>query len=121
MPPVPKHAAIRQSPARLRAAGAIAAAAILLLAPLTAQGDDAAAAAERGRNLAAGCAICHGSNGVSRDVVPSLAGMREADLVVTMQAYKAGARQGTVMPQLARGYSDAQIALIARWFAEQPR
>ena len=72
------------------------------------------------RNIAAGCSACHGTNGVSVSQVPSLAGMPRADIVLRMQEFKSGKRQGTVMPQLAKGYNDDQIELAAGWFAMQP-
>ena len=72
------------------------------------------------RNLAAGCSACHGTNGASASVVPSLAGAQRADLVLKMQEFKSGKRQGTIMPQLAKGYADEQIDLMATWFAAQP-
>ena len=52
--------------------------------------------------------------------MPSLAGTQRADIVAKMQDFKSGKRQGTVMPQLAKGYSDEQIDLAATWFAAQP-
>ncbi|MEO8345051.1 MAG: cytochrome C [Betaproteobacteria bacterium] len=73
------------------------------------------------RNLASSCAICHGTHGVSQGVVPSLAGTPKADLVAKLQEYKAGKRAGTIMPQLAKGYTDAQLELMAGWFAEQKK
>jgi len=72
------------------------------------------------RSIAAGCAACHGTNGVSVSPVPSLAGAQRADIVAKMQEFKSGKRQGTVMPQLAKGYTDEQIDLAAAWFAAQP-
>jgi sulfide dehydrogenase cytochrome subunit len=71
------------------------------------------------RNLAAACANCHGTNGVSQGGMPSLAGQAKTDLVRKMQDYKAGRTQGTIMPQLAKGYTDEQTDLIAGWFAAQ--
>ena len=71
------------------------------------------------RNIAAGCANCHGTNGLSQGSMPSLAGQSKADLLRKMQDYKAGRTPGTVMPQLAKGYTDEQIELIAGWFAAQ--
>ena len=71
------------------------------------------------RNLAATCANCHGTNGVSAGGTESLAGQGKADLVRKMQEYKAGTKPGTIMPQLAKGYTDAQIELLAGWFAAQ--
>ncbi len=71
------------------------------------------------RNIAAGCASCHGTNGVSRGGMSTLAGQSKSDLARRMQDYKAGRAQGTVMPQLAKGYTDEQIDLVAGWFAAQ--
>jgi cytochrome subunit of sulfide dehydrogenase len=69
------------------------------------------------RNIAASCSNCHGTNGASLGGMPSLAGQSKADLVRKMQDYKAGRATGTIMPQLAKGYTDEQIELSAGWFA----
>jgi cytochrome c553 len=78
----------------------------------------------RARALAATCAQCHGTDGRSAETgsaaVPSLAGLPAAQLVAQMTAFKNGTRSGTVMPQLAKGFSDAQIAQLAAWFAAAP-
>lgn len=73
------------------------------------------------RSLAATCAACHGTDGRSTadDAVPGLAGRPAEELVRLLQAFKSGTRAGTVMPQLAKGYDDAQIDLLARYFAAQ--
>ena len=73
-----------------------------------------------GRSLAATCANCHGTNGVSVGEVASLAGRPKDELVRKMQDFKAGRTQGTIMPQLAKGFTDPQIDVIAAWFAAQP-
>jgi cytochrome subunit of sulfide dehydrogenase len=74
-----------------------------------------------GRNLAAQCANCHGTNGKSADVVPSLAGQSAEDLVKKMQNYRDGKMPGTIMHQLAKGYSDEQVALIADYLSKQAK
>ena len=71
------------------------------------------------RNIAAACANCHGTNGVSKGGMPSLAGQPKAELVRKMQDYKSGRTPATIMPQLAKGYSDQEIDLMAGWFAAQ--
>jgi cytochrome subunit of sulfide dehydrogenase len=38
-----------------------------------------------------------------------------------LKAFKAGTRPATVMHQLAKGYSDAQIEQIAAFFAAQKK
>ena len=71
------------------------------------------------RSLAAGCANCHGTNGVSTGEVVSLAGKSKDEIVRMMQDFKTGRVSGTIMPQLAKGYTDEQIDLVAGWFAAQ--
>ncbi len=72
-----------------------------------------------GRDLAATCASCHGTSGVGAGRIQSLAGRSKGELVEMMLEFRSGTRPGTVMPQLARGYTDEQIALLSAWFAAQ--
>ncbi len=71
------------------------------------------------RNLSAGCANCHGTNGASKGGTASLAGQSKDVLVRKMQDYKAGKTPATIMQQLAKGYTDEQIELMAGYFAAQ--
>jgi sulfide dehydrogenase cytochrome subunit len=77
---------------------------------------------ENARNLAAGCAICHGTEGkaVTPNVVP-LAGLPREHIATQMRAFRDGARPATVMHQIAKGYTDAQIDAMADWFSSQKR
>jgi cytochrome c553 len=81
------------------------------------------AAALQVRSLAATCASCHGTAGraVDAPAVPGLAGLPAAYMVEQMTAFKAGTRTATVMHQIAKGYSDAQIAQLAAYFAAQKK
>jgi cytochrome c553 len=72
-----------------------------------------------GASDAASCASCHGTHGVSSGEVPSLAGQTKESLVSKMHAFKNGSASGTIMPQLAKGYTDAQIEALAGWFSTQ--
>ena len=74
------------------------------------------------RNLAAPCAICHGTEGrsPSKDLVP-LAGLPSAYIVRQMVDFRDGKRPATVMHQIAKGYTDPQINALAAWFAAQKR
>jgi cytochrome c553 len=74
-----------------------------------------------GRNLAAACANCHGTNGVSQaDAgLPSLAGRERSELARQMQDFKTGRRSATVMHQIAKGYTDGQIEAIAAYLSAQ--
>ena len=89
-------------------------AAALAALPFTATSPDNSVA----RSLAATCANCHGTEGRSatREVV-SLAGLPKEHIVSQMKAFKDGTRPATVMHQLAKGYTDQQIELIAAYFA----
>ena len=71
------------------------------------------------RNLAATCANCHGTGGVSQGEVESLAGTPKDELVRKMQDFKTGKKPATVMHQLSKGYTDEQIDLVSGWFAAQ--
>jgi len=76
----------------------------------------------QGRNLAASCAICHGTEGraVTKDMV-SLAGLPKDYIAQHLQDFKSGKRPATVMHQIAKGYTEAQIEAMAAWFAAQKR
>ncbi|HTQ75488.1 MAG TPA: c-type cytochrome [Burkholderiales bacterium] len=74
-----------------------------------------------GRDLAAACANCHATNGVSKSGIPSLAGRERSELVRLVQEFKSGRRPATVMHQIARGYSDEQIEAIAAYLSAQTR
>ena len=75
------------------------------------------------KSLAATCANCHGTNGkaVVGSSVVSIAGLDKAYLVTQMKAFKAGTRPATIMHQLSKGYSDAQIETLATYFAAQKK
>ena len=71
------------------------------------------------RNLAAQCANCHGTNGKSVTEVASLAGQPANVIVQKMKDYRDGKIPASIMHQLAEGYSDEQVALMADYFSRQ--
>ncbi len=73
------------------------------------------------RAMAANCAACHGTGGQPAEgsSVAALAGRPQADIVEQMKAFKEGKREATVMHQIAKGYSDAEIAAIAGYFSQR--
>lgn len=77
--------------------------------------------ANLGRNLAATCANCHGTNGNARGEMKTLAGMPAAAIVTLMGEFKAGRLNPTIMHQVAKGYTEDQIKLVADYFAAQTR
>ena len=72
-----------------------------------------------GRNLAAACANCHGTNGVSRAGMPALAGRQPSEIARLMQEFRLGKRPATVMHQIAKGYNDDQVDAIAAYLSAQ--
>ena len=88
-------------------------------APAPAAATPAAASPHLARNLAATCANCHGTNGQARGDMKSLAGEPAEKIITMMNAYKSGALPATIMHQIAKGYTDEQIRLIAGYFAAQ--
>ena len=69
--------------------------------------------------LAANCANCHGTQGNAQGAMPGLAGLKEDYIIEQMKAFKEGKRPASIMHQLAKGYTDEQVRLIASYFASQ--
>lgn len=92
----------------------------LLIGLLGAVGLAQAQDANLARNLAATCANCHGTNGQARGEMKPLAGVPAARITAMLADFKSGAQPATIMHQIAKGYSDEQIRLMAAFFAAQP-
>lgn len=69
--------------------------------------------------LAAGCAACHGPEGRSPGAIPGIAGMPYDKLADSLKAFQAGTAESTVMTRLTKGFSDAELERLARYFAER--
>lgn len=67
----------------------------------------------------ANCFNCHGTDGKGNSAIPPLAGRDKGVLEEALKAYKAGTKTATIMHQLAKGYSDQEIAVLADYFAKQ--
>lgn len=66
------------------------------------------------------CAGCHGTNGVSNGpAAPSIAGLDYDYLVDAMNQFKAGERRSTIMTRIAKGYTDAEIEAMSKFFADK--
>lgn len=92
----------------------------LALLALCAPAWGAANEAQLGRNLAATCANCHGTNGHAQGAMRSLAGMPAEHLLMMVDGFRSGQQPATIMHQIAKGYTDEQMRLIAAYFAAQP-
>jgi len=74
-----------------------------------------------GRALAATCTGCHGTDGASSGPIPSIDGMEAARMASLLREFRDGKREATIMHQLAKGYTDAQIMALAQWFDARRR
>jgi len=71
-----------------------------------------------GRSIAAGCAACHGSGGVSPQAgLPHIAGQHAAYIQSVLTAYKTGARKDERMQKAAAKLSDRDIADVSAYYA----
>jgi sulfide dehydrogenase cytochrome subunit len=69
--------------------------------------------------LAGGCQGCHGASGEGGHGIPSIRqAQTRAEFIATMQAFRANERPNTVMGRITRGYTEAEIAALAAWFAK---
>ncbi|OFZ97522.1 MAG: cytochrome C [Betaproteobacteria bacterium RIFCSPLOWO2_02_FULL_62_17] len=93
------------------------AALFLAAAPLAAQAQSADP--NLGRMLASNCANCHGTNGASVGGMPGLAGRPRAEMLQMLREYRDGKRPATIMHQLAKGYSDAQLEAVSAFLSAQ--
>lgn len=71
--------------------------------------------------LADTCAGCHGTDGASiGPATPTIAGLSTEYFIDMMKAYKANEIPSTVMGLIAKGYTEEEIKLLAKHFAELP-
>jgi len=80
------------------------------------KGRDQASASSRGEMLALSCSGCHGPDGKSDGVIPSIYGKSAQYLETALREFKSGERTSTVMGRHAKGYTDEDIHLIADYF-----
>ena len=70
--------------------------------------------------LAANCANCHGTQGTPIGAMPPLAGLKRDYIAEQLRLFRDGKRPATIMHQLSKGYTDAQIDALADHFARLP-
>ena len=75
------------------------------------------------RSLAANCAACHGTNGrpAQGSTLAGLAGKPRNELLMAMTQFKEGKKPATLMHQLGKGYTDAELEALADYFSKQGR
>ena len=69
---------------------------------------------------AGACANCHGTDGRSPGGIPSIAGRPESILAGQLMAFKSDTPppNTTIMNRLIKGFSDEEIAALARHFSQ---
>jgi sulfide dehydrogenase cytochrome subunit len=67
--------------------------------------------------VAQGCAGCHGQSGAGQGASPVIAGLSEDEFLKIWAAFRANERPATIMNRIARGYTDAEVAALAAYFA----
>lgn len=99
------------------ALSAITAAVSVIMPPRTVDASSLGTAVPAGRMWASNCFACHGTDGQS-GAFDQLAGDSATDLYAKLKDQQ---KKNTIMGSHARGYSDAQLRAIAKYFASVPK
>lgn len=89
----------------------ILAAALLTVAPGIASAEN-----KNADLLSTGCVVCHGQGGNSQGYIPAINELSAKAIAERMREFRDGKRAGTIMPKIAKGYTDAQIDAMAGHF-----
>jgi cytochrome c553 len=93
--------------------------ALVLAAPLAmAQPANVPAADFQAAVWAASCMACHGPDGKAEGTGMTIGGLPADKLTGLLIAFKTGTKQGTIMHQHAKGYSDDELKRIAQYFSQ---
>lgn len=77
--------------------------------------------AQAGEQLSKTCASCHGTDGASPGkLIPIIGGQKAAYLTTVMNEFAADKRPGSVMLNLAKGYSADEQKQMGTFFAAKP-
>ncbi len=63
------------------------------------------------------CFSCHGTDGKSAGDMPTIAGKSEDYITQKLKAFKSGEIEATVMDRIAKGFTDDEIAALAKFFS----
>ena len=87
----------------------------------TAFAAEGAAPGKTAEELSKTCAACHGADGNGTNAqYPRLAGQYHDYLQRSLQEYKTGERQNAIMKGFVATLSEADIDLLARYYADMP-
>ena len=68
--------------------------------------------------IAQACAGCHGQAGAGSGSVPKIAGFNRDLFIAQWAAFRVKQRPATIMDRVATGYTDAEVAVLADYFAK---
>ncbi|GAB4225130.1 MAG: hypothetical protein Tsb0032_30850 [Kiloniellaceae bacterium] len=71
----------------------------------------------RGAILANTCFSCHGTGGHSAGAMPSIDGKSADYIIETLQRFRDGSKPSTVMARIAKGFTDEEIEMLAKYFS----
>jgi cytochrome c553 len=95
--------------------------ALALLGSLAGGGQAHAADAATGKEIAEGCAGCHGADGVSQmPLTPSLAGQSDEFTQWQLVYFRSGVRKSEVMGPMAQALDNEQIRNLGAYYATLP-
>ena len=93
------------------------AAAVALIASVAFASGPAQAEIASGAVLTNTCFSCHGTDGKSAGDMPTIAGKTEDFITLKLKAFKSGELEATVMNRIAKGFTDDEIAALAKFFS----
>lgn len=91
--------------------------ALAIIAGAAFAGAPAQAEMASGAVLANTCFSCHGTDGKSLGDMPTIAGKSESFITEKLTGFKAGTIEATVMNRIAKGFTDDEIAALAKFFS----
>ncbi len=94
-------------------------AALALIASAALASGPAQAEMASGAVLTNTCFSCHGTDGKSAGDMPTIAGKSEDFITRKLKAFKSGELEATVMNRIAKGFTDDEIAALAKFFSSQ--
>jgi len=71
--------------------------------------------------LSLSCASCHGTDGKSNGITPTLAGMGKTSMNKILLDFKYGRQTGTMMQKHVKGFSDEELEQVSYYFSKVKR
>ncbi len=65
------------------------------------------------------CFSCHGTDGKSVGDMPTIAGKSEDFIIQKLKAFRSDELEATIMNRIAKGFTDEEIAALAKFFSGQ--